>query len=121
MWISRTLTLAASGTTAPTADIVYDLSDYLPKDNCLYEMIVCGRAASGATSGNSVLVSVNGGAVGTQYVCQGHTAAATSISSRGNALVPIGADKKLTLVGVTTNVGTFGLYLEGYRRIGGNY
>lgn len=122
-WVGANLTLAASGTTAPTTEpLLYDLSDYLPKDSCSYEVIVNGRATTGSTSGNYVLLTVASSLIPTGiYLCQAATRAAATISARGSAIVPIGADKILTVENATGNVGTFGLYLGGYRRLGGNF
>jgi len=123
VWVQKLLTLASAGTTAPTTEpLLYDLSDYLPQDSCSYEVIVSGRAATGSTSGNYVLLTVNSSIIYSGiYICQAHTRAAATVSARGSAIVPIGSDKILTLENATGNVGTFGLYLGGYRRLGGNF
>jgi hypothetical protein len=120
-WVDSLLTLASSGTTAPTSDINYDLSSYLPNDGHNYEVLIAGRATTDSTSGNTVILFVHSSILTTDiYITQAITRTSSTMSARGSVILPIGTNRILTLAGISGNAGTFGLYLVGYRRIGTN-
>lgn len=120
-WVGIQVTLANSVNYPTKTDLVYDISEYLPNDGCMYEVILAGRTTTGATSGNNIKIVIDTDIIKNTSIIGGGTRAngaianyATSIIPTRNRLITVKADTGSSVVG------TFMLYLRGYRRLGNN-
>lgn len=123
-WVNKQLQLQSTlSVTASTTNKVYDLSDYLPKDNNSYEVLISSYITTPATT-NSFMQTI----LKTQYVnalsiCRVRAASASGTQTRGSALIPVGPDRQLTWVQDQTSSnfnGSYDLILWAYRRVGTN-
>lgn len=123
-WIDNGVTLASSVTYDDShGSVVYSLANYLPNDNYIYEVLLKADVTTGSTSGNFVNVNVTiGNSSLNHYITAARTRTASTTSSRGEIIVPIGIDRRVTVLGSTsTNAnGTYTLVAVGYRRVGTN-
>lgn len=122
-WVYTALTAVASGTPYPTTNNMnIDLSDYLPKDNYNYEVYVCVRVDTGKATGNSVAAYIASSIIQSTafYAIGVQTPTNYSIFAETTVPFPIGTDRVLTVVATSNSVGTFRIYLRGYRRLGTN-
>lgn len=105
-----------SGTTA------YSLSNYLPNDGYIYEVIVGGLCETSNTSGNFISIVVSSDIFGVIDVCSCRTRTASNVNTRGVTTIPIGTGRYVNLVGSTNSnySGKVALAVYGYRRIGTN-
>ena len=121
-WVSKVSRLA-NGTTIPTStNITYDLSSYLPNDGYIYEVWVTGSATTGSTSGNHVFLELRSDILDDLLLCYAYTRASGSVIATGTTVVSVGNARTLTVVASSSAsiVGTFNLWVKGYRRIGTN-
>ena len=119
-WVSKPSRLA-SNTTAPTStDITYNLSSYLPNDGYIYEVWVTGSATTGSTSGNYAGIDLQSDISSDMYLCYARTRASAGVISAGSLMIPVGNARTLTALANSSFVGTFNLWVKGYRRIGIN-
>lgn len=111
-----------SGKTFTTSNNIYDLSDYLPEDNYLYEVLIQGYSRTGSSAGNSVQFTIydqatNVGRVVSRIV----TRYSSSVIDSYNCILPISVDRKIKLAVTTSGTsGNCGCALMGYRRVGTN-
>ena len=121
-WIYSAYTIA-SGVTYPTSDHTnYSLSSYLPKDGYKYEVLIRGSVTTGTTSGNSCVLYLQSDIL-TGYglaVCGTRTRTTSSVPAYGTVLLPVGVQRKVTVVSSSGAVGTYAMLAMGYRRIGTN-
>ena len=118
-WVGKILILASYGTTYPTStNIVYDLSNYLPDDNSVYEVLVESNAVSGSEVGNYCNVSVKSSYFNITVSLSSCRNQSTSNKQQvnGSTIIPIGPDRSLEVPANSAYVGTYALYLKAYRR-----
>lgn len=122
-WVSSYVALA-SGVSAPTAtDLSYSLATYLPNDTYNYEVLLNMIGTTAATANaysRGYLYSdkiVNAITLYSHRNAQGSSVATTA---GGNAIIPIGTERKIYVAHNSANTGTFALNVVGYRRIGTN-
>ena len=119
-WVSKVSRLA-NNTNAPTStNITYDLSSYLPNDGYIYEVWVTGSVTTGSTSGNYAGIDLQSDISGDMYLCYARTRASGTVISAGTLIIPVGNGRTLTVLASSSFVGTFNLWVKGYRRIGTN-
>lgn len=119
-WVSKVSRLA-NGTTIPTStNITYDLSSYLPNDGYIYEVCATGSVTSGSTSGNYAGINLQSDISSDMYLCYARTRASGTVISAGTLIIPVGNARTLTVFANSSFVGTFNLWVKGYRRIGTN-
>lgn len=127
-WVYKNGTIFSAVAFADEAagDETYTITNYLPTNNELYEVLIQGYSRTGATSGNGCTMWVNGNGVSTHQVisyintrtasneCDGKSGILfLKQNSSGQATVSV----DMTSAAATGNCG---LYLVGYRRIGSN-
>lgn len=105
-----------------TCNNIYDISDYLPKDNYVYEVLMEGYSRTGSSAGNSVQFTIrdqatNIGRTTSRIV----TRASSSVIDSYNCILPITANRKIKIdVATSGTSGNCALTLRGYRRVGTN-
>jgi len=122
-WVSSYLSIA-SGVSAPTSTALsYSLANYLPNDGYIYEVMfsMVGSTSTSASSYNRgyLYSDIITSAVVVFYHRnpQGNS---ISTTDGGNAIIPIGLERKIYISPYANNTGTLSLYATGYRRIGTN-
>lgn len=120
-WVRSGATIASGATLPTTDDLTYSLSTYLPDDNYNYEVIFICNLTTGTVSGNQSYISLQTDIQTYAInVCRTQTRAASSVIAGGNAILPVGTGREVTVYHYSSNTGTFSLYARGYRRIGTN-
>jgi len=129
-WVISHKTLAGSvSVTSDIKSLTYDLSDYLPNDGYNYEVIFETNAVTGNVSAQFMFVSLrtdymlSAGLSGGIYLCNNRTRAASYVNMAGNANLPVGTGRSVDVVFNQSSanfVGSFTLWVIGYRRIGTN-
>ena len=120
-WVGSSLRIA-NQTTAPTTDIDYDLSSYLPNDGHDYEVAFNVSGFTASTANSQIVIRLSS-SIFTANVARARVPNNSSISmpAEGTVILPIPAsDKRVTLLGITSNTGNITLDALGYRRIGTN-
>ena len=96
----------------------YSLSDYLPNDGNIYEVIFSGKVTTGATSGDTGYMQLETSVIpqATSFVaCQ--TPTNRSMFVVGTTIAPVGADRNITISNASAaDTATFQLRLSGYRK-----
>lgn len=121
-WVSHSATIT-SGTSAPTsANLTYNLSSHLPNDEQTYEVLFSMYGQSSASSNVYTVGSLSSSLVPSTrvYTARAATGATVATMGGGNAIIPIGTDRKVYVDYVTSNTGTFTLIMRAYRRLGTN-
>lgn len=127
-WVykSHTIFSATSFADQEAGDKTYTLTNYLPTNNELYEVLFQSYSRTGATSGDACTMWANGNGVSTHQVVsyiQTRTASNECDAKSGILFLKQNSSGQLTVsVDMTSSVatGNCGLYLVGYRRIGSN-
>ena len=102
----------ANGTPYPI-----DLSGYLPNDGYNYEVIIDGNMETGSTSGRYCAFIVQSGLGYGIYLGNGRPRTNASVTSAGNGIIVVGADRKLYIARANNYYGIATLDLKGYRRV----
>lgn len=97
-----------------------DLSGYLPNDGYNYEVIIDGNMSTGDVSGRYCAFIVQSGLGYGIYLGNGRPRTNVSVTSAGNGIIVVGADRKLYIARAKNYYGTATLDFKGYRRIGTN-
>jgi len=121
-WRGSGTTLAENVTIPTSSNITYDLSSYLPNDDFEYEVMATGTISTDSTSGHVSALRITSSVIRTVPInlCRINTRTSSTMTTGGNAIIPIGPDRKLSVVSGDF-YGTFYLHLGGFRRLGRNY
>lgn len=119
-WVSKNLVLLDNVVLTSETEYIYDLSEYLPNDGYIYEIIGALSLKYSTTSAGSVTGSVKTSLIDWITVCSAISVNKASYEiGTGSFNVPIGLDKKLILT--TDNSANYSyLRIVAYRRIGTN-
>lgn len=129
-WIPYTGSLSAnliSGQKFPVntsrQTLTIDLSEYLPKDDYSYEVLLGGEYSTGKTTGALFKMFLSS-TIAPAVVCMGRCISVSNSANTGggNAIIPVAKDRLLYMkydVGVA-ETGTVYLTINSYRRIGTN-
>lgn len=97
----------------------YSLSDYLPKDGNIYEVICSGKATTGATAGDTAYMQLETSVfpnTSSFVACQ--TPSNRSMFVCASTTVPVGADRNITISNASAeDTATLQLRLNGYRKV----
>ena len=125
-WVRKDVTVFSSTTWNSTGTKSYSVTNYLPDNNYVYEVIVCSYATTGATAGDSVSWwAMNQDSKCPQVMGYSRTRTASNTFSSGQGVLPVRQVNgtltlKMNVTGVgSSGTGNNGLYLRGYRRLGG--
>lgn len=121
-WVYKSLQLANNvDWTTPTT---FDLSDYLPKDNNIYEVLFTGTVIATATVNKFCSIGLTTDIIKSNIdVCTARcTVATVQASATGNVALPVGTSRTVTQYkSSSTNAsGTYTLWAMAYRRLGNN-
>lgn len=108
-WVASELNLMTKS--SGTGDL--DLSDYLPNDNCVYEVLFDYLLQAIGTDGQHIYISSDKIASSMEI---GYLSTQTTTTSSGIFILPVGASRKITLTGKATKT----IDVNAYRRVGTN-
>lgn len=118
-WVSDNSTVVEGLQLNTSTNISYTLP--VPNDGYKYEVILTCTVESTATSGQQTAIYLSSTEMPyAQCVARAMPRSSASVTAGGSIIIPIGTDRKLTVVRTTTFYGTGYIYLRGYRRIGSN-
>lgn len=122
-WFRKQATVFTSQTWTTSGVRTFNVSNYLPDNDYVYEVVVSSYSTSAATAGSWDTWWVrNQDAQFDQYMSRNITRTASNVLCGESAIIPVQqVNGVLTLNINVTNTGTAGagLYLMGYRRLGG--
>lgn len=99
----------------------YDLTNYLPNDNNVYEVMISLGAQSAAATGANYGFVITSSLTTDVYICRAIARSNASVYSYGNAIIPIGTDRALKVWQVNnTSAGAptmTGLIMSAYRKV----
>ena len=120
-WVASSRTLASNVSAPTSTDLEYSLASYLPNDGYNYEVLFTGQATSGASSGNVCNIHLKTDIIANYVLfARAITKTTSNNSTYGTCILPVGTNRKATVVAYSANTGAFYLYARGYRRIGTN-
>lgn len=128
-WVNYNLTLAQSVAYPTVNDITYDLTDYLPKDNNMYQVLLTGSVRTGNTVGDRVDLNVRTDVMFSNVLLtQAVTVSTKPNRGDGNGMFFVGEGRTVIVKANTADWsstseqpnGIFNLYARGYRRVGTN-
>lgn len=116
-WVMKEFAVMSS---FPKSEQDFDLTDYLPNDGHVYEVMVSAYGATSATSGNAINVFIGSDLIGCDVCLFSATTRTTSnVTGGGTAIIP--ARNKITVSNTgTASSGNNSLKLLAYRRMGIN-
>ena len=124
-WVRKDVTVFSSTTWDSTGAKSYSVTNYLPDNNYIYEVIVCSYATTGATAGDTVAWwAMNQDSKCPQVMGYSRTRTASNTFSSGQGVLPVRQVNgtltlKMNVTGIgASGTGNNGLYLRGYRRLG---
>jgi hypothetical protein len=118
IWTGIDRTLASDVTYPTSSNINYNLSSILPDDDNIYELLLEGDATTGTTSGNYINLIIKTSTVDAGLsIISCRTRTGSTMQSNSSVMIPIGTDRILTVVAVSSYVGKFTLYLKAYRKV----
>ena len=102
-----------------TGDKEYDLSSVLPNDNNVYEVLVSGYCTTTVDTVAAIGLRIATSIVPRVHICFGRNNSGSGLmQGSGNAIVPVGTDRKIILPDSATYSGNATLELCAYRKIG---
>jgi hypothetical protein len=126
-WVGSALTLLNNVSMAASSTKEVSFSSYLPNDGNIYDVVLKMVGTTGSTSGNwGEIVASSANFSTIFYLGKNITRAASTARFYGNATVPVGTDRKLTIRNNgTSGASTIQLRVLKYKRIAnpqsGNY
>lgn len=121
MWVFTTKTMISSPTSIkPEGRLTFDLSDYLPADGNMYEVLFTVSILTGTTSGNSLNLFITNDNSIFLNLCRAITRTNSAMFASGNALLPVGAGRNISLDASSGSAGTNyidGFHAKGYRKV----
>lgn len=120
-WVLKDFKLAELVEIPTTEDAIYDLSDYLPNDDCNYEIELWGQVnPTRTTTASYVSLFIHSSIIRYIGICSSRQPNVTSysFSASSTVIIPVGVDRVLKVAKRATDSGTFTLYCRGYRRLG---
>lgn len=123
-WVSTAINMISSTTTinsATTKD--YSLSNDLPNDNYVYEVLFTCSGNTGTSSGNTAEISVGSSLcdVGTYRVAFATTRSSSAVGWCGAGIIPIGTDRTISIRQIARSSCSCDFFrIKAYRRIGTN-
>lgn len=125
-WVCKDVTVFSGTKFTSTGTPTYTVSNYLPDNVYTYEVIVCSYATTGETAGDVCTWWVmDSSSDYSQNMGYSRTRTQSDTRSAGEGILPVNQINnvltlKLNITGVGGGTGSNGLYLKGYRRLGGS-
>ena len=97
----------------------YSLSEYLPNDGNIYEVLFIGRVTTGATAGDTARLNLTTSVIPTSYpFVAAQTPAARAMYVIGSVLMPVGVDRNIKVTNTSAgDTATFELAVSAYRKV----
>lgn len=121
-WVALSSTLVSNVTIPKDENIEIDLSNILPDDNEMYELLVYAQVNASSTAGSYINLEI-----GTDIIQNRMSVAASRCqttgyygTSSGTVNIPVGTGRKIVVYQRSNDAGTYSLLIRGYRRIGTN-
>lgn len=120
VWVNKNLVLA-NLISLTSSDVTFDLSDYLPKDGNIYEVLVSGNVQPLNTLNSYINLYVSSDVITKSIgICGNRTVVANTIpEGAGSAIIPVGAKRTLIRAGLSSPnaKGKYSLQVRGYRKV----
>lgn len=104
-----------------STNLELDLTEFLPKDNNIYECILSSGCLTGSTSGNYINIAVNASTMPSDRfinICGCQTRSSGAVATVGSTTIIIGIDRKLIVRRSTSFNGNLQyLYVIAYRKV----
>ena len=103
--------------TSPTP-LSFDLSSYMPKDENIYEIILSVRIVT--ESGNGMYAAgllKSTPMENNVYFCNARSRTTSSATASGCGIIPLGADKIITIMRTTDYTGKISITFDGFRKV----
>ena len=97
----------------------YSLSEYLPNDGNIYEVLFIGRVTTGAAAGDTARLNLTTSVIPTSYpFVAAQTPAARAMYVIGSVLMPVGLDRNIKVTNTSAgDTATFELAVSAYRKV----
>lgn len=97
----------------------YSLSEYLPNDGNIYEVLFIGRVTTGAAAGDTARLNLTTSVIPTSYpFVAAQTPAARAMYVIGSVLMPVGVDRNIKVTNTSAgDTATFELAVTAYRKV----
>ena len=97
----------------------YSLSEYLPNDGNIYEVLFIGRVTTGAAAGDTARLNLTTSVIPTSYpFVAAQTPAARAMYVIGSVLMPVGVDRNIKVTNTSAgDTATFELAVSAYRKV----
>lgn len=117
-WVDVDIPIA-SNIYIDTAQVSYNLSEYLPDDDYDYECYLHGECTTADSVGAYINLCVSSDilTVGSA-ICAAITNTTNSVTSMGQATIPVGVERILNVASNDSGNGNYSINLRGYKRLG---
>ena len=97
----------------------YSLSEYLPNDGNIYEVLFRGKVTTGAAAGDTARLNLTTSVVPASYpFVAAQTPAARTMYVIGSVLMPVGVDRNIKVTNTSAgDTATFELTVSAYRKV----
>ena len=103
--------------TSPTP-LSFDLSSYMPKDENIYEIILSVRIVTGSGDGMYAAGLLKSTPMENNvYFCNARSRTTSSATASGCGIIPLGADKIITIMRTTDYTGKISITFDGFRKV----
>jgi hypothetical protein len=118
LWVTKYQVIANEISLTGATPVSVDISDYLPNDNNIYEVLVSGTGTSTATSSQVCICFIQSDII-TSNVCIFRDVPKTNgtIYLGGNATMPVGTGRKIYIVRNANYHGTATFSAAAYRKV----
>ncbi len=118
-WTSNGTSIFENLSFAANQERTYDLSQYLPDDNNVYEVLFFCYGRTGTASGNTISMWLGSSVCPNTVICSNQTRTTSYMYASNSLTIPIGQDRVLKVsalnqIGTATNVG---LQMKVYRKV----
>lgn len=118
-WVHRSINLCSNLNVSSTST-TYDVSNYLPNDGYIYEVIGNLFLTTGTASGNTVKIKMGTDIMNSHWVAGIQTRSGSAVINVAQIVMIVGNGRKIGIQSDSTDVGKYSLQLTTYRRIGTN-
>ncbi len=96
----------------------FDLSSYMPEDENIYEIILSVRIVTGSGNGMYAAGLLKSTPMENNvYFCNARSRTTSSATASGCGIIPLGADKIITIMRTTDYTGKISITFDGFRKV----
>ena len=101
------------------ADKEYDLSQILPNDGSIYEVLFTGYCTTSLTASAAICLRITTSLMPRAFMCFARNSSLAELAQgAGSVIMPVGTDRKVTLPLNASYDGKVTLEICGYRKVG---